>query len=999
LNPDAPTEQQAGCPKCGRPTFPGDSACRHCGAGLPSAPTVATPPDAPTAPAPGASDALAAELREALAPGIQLLHPLGAGGMGHVWLARDPALKRLVAVKVLHPELANDPTSRARFAREAEAAAAVSHPGVVSVYQVGELPRSGTTYFVMQYVEGKSLQDTVKPGEAMPETRVRRIVGEIASALAAAHARGLVHRDIKPANVMLDGESGRVVVVDFGISAAMERRTQTAATRLTAEGHSIGTPEYMSPEQAAAADVTAKSDAYSLGVLAFELAAGQLPFTGQTSMELVAAHIKDIPPRLSSLRPDFDPHLAELIDRCLAKDPARRPAAADVAKALQPAAHSVIEWPPPGLEPLRGQGAEVAAMMSTAAGVGLVYFLTLRTQPLLVQPLWYVERFLAFDGTPIWYFTLGLCLLVLVLLVPLTTVRAWQLADRLRLGRRSSYPWRVLLDVAWDQRTDTGALLNGSGAYALVDPAERRKILELRRRRAFAAAGTIAVATLSPLVWLTGWTGGWAENRGPLLPGPEVLALFLPVLAGLVLLWWWGRPEARLHARLGLGDKPASRDRSTVRPELVAAWLAASGTGPASRRTLPRAVLVVVPAALLAVLLVGAATVLAVAFSASRALSDARDEARTVVQSMRVDSLRPIPWQRVDSILGAAARLPDTRPEADLEAAKLVLSASFVGGSPSPALIADSNDVKAWPDEDPRAGGLLLATSIMRRLPSPAAEADVERLAADTLTPRLAPWRRLARSGRLPMLWPYRSGLPGVRHHQEGWGFPGTGLDQGGIPLAWRNSGAAVLAMARGDKSAAVTRVRENIAVGRLIMGIPVRNLNWSGRVIIDQSARYLVDIGRVSGDPVISAEGERIRATLGRLYEDDWPWAAASRALAADPVGAGILAYLADTTLAPFTRIRAAEATVSGFCFNARELLFGVDARRREALRAAGSALSDLVGAADLVRLMGNDLEALIADPAGVAGSTGVRPRVLWPMGWLFPSLQGRLAYCFPKS
>ncbi|MBI1723107.1 MAG: protein kinase, partial [Gemmatimonadetes bacterium] len=245
---------QARCPVCGRAVDPADTACRYCGAGLPTAKTIATPPDAPPAPAPGAAEALAEELRAALAPGIQLLRPLGEGGMGHVWLARDPALKRLVAVKVLHPELANDPTSRARFAREAEAAAAVAHPGVVSVYQVGELPRSGTAYFVMQYVEGKSLQDEIKPGEAMPEPRARRMVGEVASALAAAHARGLVHRDIKPAKVMVDAESGRVVVLDFGISAALERRATPGATRLTAEGHSIGTPMYMSPEQAAAGD-------------------------------------------------------------------------------------------------------------------------------------------------------------------------------------------------------------------------------------------------------------------------------------------------------------------------------------------------------------------------------------------------------------------------------------------------------------------------------------------------------------------------------------------------------------------------------------------------------------------------------------------------------------------------------------------------------------------------------------------------------------------------
>jgi serine/threonine-protein kinase len=998
VRPDAPTIEQARCPVCGRPVDPADTVCRYCGAGLPTAQTIATPPDAAPVPVPGATEELAEELREALAPRIQLLRTLGEGGMGHVWLGRDPALKRLVAVKVLHPELANDPTSRARFGREAEAAAAVQHPGVVSVYQVGELPRSGTTYFVMQYVEGKSLLDEVKPGEAMPEPRVRRIVGEIAAALAAAHARGLVHRDIKPANVMLDAESGRVVVLDFGISAALERRATPAATRLTAEGHSIGTPMYMSPEQAAASEVTPKSDVYSLGVVAFELATGRPPFAGTTPMELVAAHIKDVPPRIATLRPDVDPQLAELIDRCLAKDPGKRPAAADIARALQPAAHALIEWPPPGLEPLRGQGADLAATMGAAAGVALLFFLILRAQPILLLPGWYVERFMAFDGTPIWYFSLGMCLVTLLILVALVAMRAWHVADRARRGRRSGYPWSVLLDVAWDQRPDTGALLNGLGAYALVEPALRHRLMELRRRQAAFAAATIVVAVLSPLLWLAGLTGGWAGNLGPLMPGPEVLVVFLPVLAGLAGLSLSARPEAQLHARLGASQPRGTRDEPPVRAELVGAWLAAAGraSGGAARRV-PRLAMAAVPTVLALALLVGAATVLAVSFVVSRALTPARDDARDFIRTMRTDSLRPMAWQRFDSLIGAAARLPDTRSEPDLEGARLALSAALEAPSLHPAWIAESTEVARWALDSPLAGGSFRAMSVLRRLPGAIPDSDLMRLARDTMTPRLAAWRRLARTGPLPLLWPYRSGIPGARHV---WTVPGWELIGPARGFAERNNAAIALAAARGDKATALVRAREVIAVGRALMRIPLPEHAWWGRWLSDQGGRLLIEIGRVTADPVVGAEGERLRSLVDRSLGPQavWSWQSASRALAADPSGRGLAPYLGDTAMAPYRRILGATALAYGYCYNVREVLFGVDPRRRGALAQADSALRDLPRADELVRLMRNDLDELIAHPGAAFEARGgtLRPGVARPFGWIgLRGVRDRLAIC----
>src|SRR5579884_1985760 len=227
------------------------------------------------------------ELRDALAPNIQVIRPLGHGAMGAVFLARDPALKRDVVVKVLAPELAHDVIARKRFAREAETAAAVSHPNIIVIFHVGELPLSGASYFVMRYVQGPTLADALPLGTRVPQARVRRIVGEIASALAAAHARGLIHRDVKPSNVMLDGPAERVVVLDFGISAAAVPDHVEGEERLTSQGTSLGTPAYMSPEQAAGDVITDRSDVYSLGVVAYELLAGEPPFAAKTAVGLV----------------------------------------------------------------------------------------------------------------------------------------------------------------------------------------------------------------------------------------------------------------------------------------------------------------------------------------------------------------------------------------------------------------------------------------------------------------------------------------------------------------------------------------------------------------------------------------------------------------------------------------------------------------------------------------------------------------------------------------
>src|SRR5687767_9774307 len=256
------------------------------------------------------------EFVQHLAPNIRILGMAGEGGMSYVFVGRDAILKREVAVKMLSPVLADDPTARKRFTREAESIAAVSHPNIVNVYQVGELKSRSIPYFVMQFVDGPTLGMGSLRGRMLTEARVRRLMADIAAGLAAAHRRKVFHRDIKPNNIVLDGETGRAMVLDFGISAAYSSRRQSLGHRLTDEGMYLGTPTYMSPEQGNGEEVTGKSDVYSLGVLAYELLVGHAPFEG-TPVSVMASHIKDVPPRVDELRSDVGEELSTLIARCL----------------------------------------------------------------------------------------------------------------------------------------------------------------------------------------------------------------------------------------------------------------------------------------------------------------------------------------------------------------------------------------------------------------------------------------------------------------------------------------------------------------------------------------------------------------------------------------------------------------------------------------------------------------------------------------------------------
>lgn len=243
----------------------------------------------------------------------RLLSRLGSGGMAEVWSATDERLERTVAVKFLAPQLSEDPEFLVRFFSEAQAVARISHPNVVQVLDFGE--HSGAPYLVMEYVSGGPLTD--RTGEPWSVDEASDLIGKAALGAGAAHALGIVHRDIKPGNVLLS-EDGSAKLADFGIAASAR------SERLTATGAAIGSPHYISPEQASGRDATPASDVYSLGILIYELLTGRRPFEGDNITAIAIAHVEQdpVPPR--ALVPEIGPETDALVLRCLAKDPDAR---------------------------------------------------------------------------------------------------------------------------------------------------------------------------------------------------------------------------------------------------------------------------------------------------------------------------------------------------------------------------------------------------------------------------------------------------------------------------------------------------------------------------------------------------------------------------------------------------------------------------------------------------------------------------------------------------
>ncbi len=293
------------CPECGTWNRAAAARCIRCGVPLPE--VTAPPLDIP--------DEELQELRRATGNRYTVVKRLGSGGMAHVYLARHAVLSRPLVIKVLHKQLAQEPEMRERFRREAEAAARLVHPYICAIADMGTA--GDIEYLAMPYYAGGSLADllgrqrTVVPGTAAA------IATQVSCALDYAHRRGVVHRDIKPDNILFD-EDGNVALTDFGIATARFHG------RLTAAGRAMGTPHYMSPEQAMGKLVDGRSDLYAVGLLLYEMLLGQPPFDGEDSYAVGYKHVHEIPVAPDQVNTKIPPALSAIVMKCLAKPAADR---------------------------------------------------------------------------------------------------------------------------------------------------------------------------------------------------------------------------------------------------------------------------------------------------------------------------------------------------------------------------------------------------------------------------------------------------------------------------------------------------------------------------------------------------------------------------------------------------------------------------------------------------------------------------------------------------
>jgi serine/threonine protein kinase len=251
-----------------------------------------------------------------------IVSDIGRGGMGRVYLGRDTQLQRDVAIKVMHAHRAGDQSARQRFLKESRATASVDHPHIVTIYQVGE--HDGLPYIVMQRLQGVTLQEYREGVGRMPLPESLRIAREIATGLAAAHARNLIHRDIKPGNIFLEGSDRRVKIIDFGLAID----AVDSNTKITTDGSIVGTPAYMSPERVNEQTIDAQSDIFSLGVILYEMLSGQLPFEGDSLVKTLMAIARGEAKPVSTISPDVPEGVSGLVMRLIAPDKADRPASA-----------------------------------------------------------------------------------------------------------------------------------------------------------------------------------------------------------------------------------------------------------------------------------------------------------------------------------------------------------------------------------------------------------------------------------------------------------------------------------------------------------------------------------------------------------------------------------------------------------------------------------------------------------------------------------------------
>jgi len=308
------------------------------------------------------------QFRRVLGTGYELISLIGQGGFARVYRARDLRLDRIVAIKVIRPDVVGTKLFVESFRSEGIALAKLRHAGIVPIYDIRE--RAGLIYYIMPYVEGTTLEARMKRGR-LPPYESRRILSELADALAAAHRAKMVHLDIKPANVFLEGDHQKVLLMDFGTAMAITDQVEESS----GGGQVVGTPEYMSPEQARALpEIDHRSDIYSLGVLGYCMLMGRPPFTGQDASDVLMKHVKEAPVPIRDINPTIPKDFADAIMRCLEKDPWQRFA---TAKELGAALDAVTFYTTRGSTETRAEssgthGTTIALIAAAALIIGLL---------------------------------------------------------------------------------------------------------------------------------------------------------------------------------------------------------------------------------------------------------------------------------------------------------------------------------------------------------------------------------------------------------------------------------------------------------------------------------------------------------------------------------------------------------------------------------------------------------------------------------------------------
>jgi len=450
------------------------------------------------------TDALQETLARLLSGRYQVERELGRGGMGIVYLARDVALDRLVAIKLLPPDFTSSPGLRARFLQEARTAARLAHPNIVPIHAVedaGEL-----VWFVMGYIAGETLAGRVRRAGPLVPTEATRMVQECAWALAYAHQHGVVHRDVKPENILLERGTGRALLTDFGIAQVEHEGSATP------RGVVLGTARTVSPEQAAGAPVDGRSDLYSLGVTAFFALTGRYPFEAEGAGALLVQHAVVAPLPVASVRPGLPRGLAAAVDRCLEKSPAARYQSGEALAAALAVDVSVARVPPA----LQSIVRELSSF-----GVDLAGFGTLAALAILTQAL--TRDFFGFG----YFYTTA----VSALLVSLCAARGIQVSRLIREAVREGWSASDLTVAAERNARET---LESEPAPPPLGPRIARYL-----------GGLVALA----LFWLG--PKQWLQDGGGYLLGAlaEVAALALPILLGR---WLGTALEAPRDGRPGL---------------------------------------------------------------------------------------------------------------------------------------------------------------------------------------------------------------------------------------------------------------------------------------------------------------------------------------------------------------------------------------------------------------------------------------------------------------